>query len=214
MNSSKYPVNPNWFTRLEQAQVEREHAWMIPFSATVDTIANFGCWRGVEPFALLWTLDATEVMVVEKKKKHEIEFNKKMNYLKRSCPESLFGRKVDFVLADMTEKVNSVPSAYFDLAYCRDTLYYMQDDPLLLEEAIKEMVRVVKEGGLLVVVDSKYKARYEKQRKHLINEFAFDENALIAEPKDMSHLFDKANLVNVTIENLPHYTYCYRKTLV
>ena len=36
----------------------------------VSRVVNFGCWPnggGLEPFALIWTLDASEVVVVEMK---------------------------------------------------------------------------------------------------------------------------------------------------
>lgn len=58
-------IHESWFDSLTKVGLRQQHWWLTNLPSQVERIANFGCWSGGEPFALLWTLDAKEVMVVE-----------------------------------------------------------------------------------------------------------------------------------------------------
>ncbi len=149
----------NFFTKLGIDQVER--------------IANFGCWcevddfwednpvfsGGVEPFNLLWVFDASEIVVLDKEAQHIKAFQRKLAAWQQANPESLWGRSISTIVADMTSPtIPDLPTEYFDLAYCFNVLYYMNaggSDNEQVNAAISTMKRAVRPGGYVLVVEPK-----------------------------------------------------------
>jgi hypothetical protein len=120
-------VQPEWFDRLSITGLRPHYAWLQPLHPCIQKIANFGCMTG-EPFVLLWTLDATEISVVEIDQVRlygswgPIEAYKMIS---KYYPEALWGRSIKFIVADMSQLVEELQSDYFDLAYCERVLYHM-----------------------------------------------------------------------------------------
>ena len=208
----KKPVDSQWFDFFPDLCLKESLEWLEQFSADVEKIANFGCWTGSEPFGLLWTLDATEVVVVEKEEKDHLD--KAREYYKRlqeQVPQRLEGRSVTFLLADMTLEIPELQSEYFDLAYCDRVLYNMKTDDSL-KAAINQMVRCVKPGGLVIAIEPMVGGEYEEVVE-TIGTFRRKSFREIAPAKDISPLFEEQRLsrVHPTVST-DFWVYCYRKS--
>ena len=207
----KRPVRPSWFCKLWHSHQRKGHLSWLGQLRPLESIANYGCWSD-EPFALMWTLDATEIKVIELKEEnlyHPREILKTLN-------EEIEGRCVEFILADMSEmpgelqsKEGKLPCDHFDLAYCEDVLYNMllpglsnvqnladgtvrlvqPEDAPKAQSAVKEMARVAKPGGWVIAVEPKLGSR----------------------GIDISPLFEKADLDMDRLDGAPDHSYCYRK---
>ena len=116
-------IHESWFDSLTMVGLRQHHLWLENLPSQVERIANFGCWSGGEPFALMWTLDATDVMVVEIDERNIGEFREQINIVNIRYPESLQGRVVNYVCGDMTNSLPELQEQYFDLAYCEDVFY-------------------------------------------------------------------------------------------
>ena len=113
------------FDQVFGADLREAYQWLDEAldTSAIDSIVDFGFMSGEEPFALLWTLDANEVVVVEKEDQHRRMFEKLVATLEHVDDGDLAHRSVEFVQADMTGRISGLPSDYFDLAYCADVLY-------------------------------------------------------------------------------------------
>lgn len=185
----KQPVNENWFDQeLTQAGLKQRHERLARLRASVESIVDFGCFNGSEPFALLWTLDATEIVVVEKEEEYLTETKVEYERLRRSPTGCMEGRSARFIVADMSAIVSELSSEHFDLAYCENVLYYMQDDLECVQSAIDEMVRVVKPGGFVVTREQQFRA------------------------SELILLFENTGLVRIQLaEDDPFWLYSYQK---
>jgi SAM-dependent methyltransferase len=170
-----------------------EYEWLKPSQSSVDSIADFGCWADEigtcsEPYALLWTLNATRVVVIDKDREH-ICYAKKWLETTRAEHPYFKEYKPEFIVGDMTKDglKDELHECDFDLSYCQDVLYNMKDNLEGLQDAINEMARVVKPGRWVIAVEPKI-------------------------PRDISRLFDNAGLVRDSrLKDAPDGTYCYRK---
>jgi SAM-dependent methyltransferase len=205
----KQPVDPNWFTRLyPQTRCLREDSeWLTPLRASVESIANFGCWKSHEPFALMWTLDATEVVVIEKEVLHLDLPKRELERLRNtSC---LQGRSIEFIVADMSTTIDELPSDRFDLAYCENVLYQIYESGLQqVQSAIGEMTRVVRPGGWIIAVEPRIGAELRQRRTP---PFDWSCPGQTSYPKNISPLFEEGGLVRVALGNAPDWSYCYVK---
>lgn len=176
--------------------LEYDYSWLKPIQESVVNIVDFGCWATdggtcSEPYALLWTLQAKKVVVVDKNliyiqnARARLETDRKQHsYFKEY--------NVEFLEGDMTSQMADLQSDYFDLAYCKNVLYNMGDNNKALQSAISEMVRTIRSGGFIVAVEPKFRADFGK-------------------PEDMSIYFDNKGLVKVHLEDDPLCSYCYQK---
>jgi SAM-dependent methyltransferase len=203
-------IHESWFDCLTKVGLRQQHLWLTNLPSQVERIANFGCWSGGEPFALLWTLDANEVMVVEMMEEYIGTLREQIEIVTIRNPESLQGRNVNYVCRDMTSHLPELATGYFDLAYCEDVLYTLpiQGDLEALERGILQMIRVVKPNGFIIAVESKFGAEFET-RKVLGVDMAIPIRK--SEPKDMSPFFASKGLKKLEILGCPPYTYCYQK---
>ena len=202
-------IQESWFDCLKMPTIfglREDYSWLGNLPSRIERIANFGCYSCVEPFKLIWTLDAKEVMVVDIEERNIEELHNKEDIIKQRIPESLQERKIKCVCGDMTTPLPELLDQYYDLAYCEDVLYTLQNIDAL-ERGISQMIRVVKPNGFILAVESKFGVQFEtwKLGKPIIPPVP------ISEPKDMSALFSSKGLKKVEISGCPPYTYCYRK---
>jgi SAM-dependent methyltransferase len=197
---AKNPVDPDWFTQLQSIDYQRGKLnWLIPLRSSVESIADFGCWGSSgEPFALLWTLCASEIKVIELKQDYVDECKAEWSRLHKKLPHAFEGRSVEFITADMTEKVIQLEDDHFDLAFCERVLYQVAGSGLQeVQCAINEMTRVVKPGGLVVADES---------------EPIRDRQGNPIRRERISEMFEKANLRwERCPPGAPNSAYCYRK---
>ena len=106
----------SWFNGLLIPKQQEHYSWLADLPQPIDHIANFGCWSGCEPFALLWTLDAREITVVEKEENYLSDFYEQMEILSIKHPQSLQGRTVDALCKDMIMPIHELQDQYYDLA--------------------------------------------------------------------------------------------------
>lgn len=190
----KSPAQLDWFRRADIKEKAESLKWLTPLRDSVERIINFGCWnwKGSEPFALLWTLDATEITIVEKEQNHLKPFMTLLDWVQKHLSNSIEGRDIQIKIADMTAPIEGLPESYFDLAYCQDVLYQIGEDSEALQNAINEMARVTKPQGFVVAVEQKFRDEFN-------------------EPKDMSQFFIATGLTRALLDGAPPYSYIYQK---
>lgn len=214
MNKDKFPIDPSWFSSLGKARKRQggkallPFQWLIPLKSEVEYIANFGCWGGEEPFELLWTLDASEVVIVEKKGQNLKNFEDVLRKVEGLVPTSLEGRSFQPITADMTTQISSLSGNHFDLAFCKNVLYSIGEDPQAVQNAINEMVRITKEGGFVIAVEPKFRREFEG-KEGMLGKISIPKKG--SEPEDMSRFFKSAGLSKISLDNAPAHSYCYKK---
>jgi SAM-dependent methyltransferase len=218
---SKRRVNPDWFKELRTVGLKDRFEWLAQLSKSVDSLASFGCWS-VEPFALIWTLDAAEAKVVELREEHLAKPREELERLKQSSLVTnnplfgcLDGRSIEFIVGDMTTEIDKLPSNHFDLAYCEDVLYQIQlqsEDLTRVQSAINEMTRVVKPGKWVIAVEPKIGAEVEEVTNEFLSQLSgrkITQHIVRSEPINISPMFkalDRQDLCDA-----PDWSYCYRK---
>lgn len=192
--------------------------WLTPLGPSVVSVADFGCWRGNEPFALLRTLEATEIVVVDRDSEGLSRAKDRLDELKATRPGAMRGRTVRFVQADMTARVTRLPSCHFDLAFCSNTLYQIglgEIDPgcQRVQDAINEMARVTKPGGWVIAVEERMGAHEGlPDNSNTVPCGRFNIPINVGETQDISSLFEAAGLVRCDCPvDAPCWSYCYRK---
>ena len=208
-------IQNDWFDCIDihipeyEPNIQEHYSWLVNLPSRIERIANFGCCFGCEPFTLIWTLDAKEVMVVEISEIYIQELIKYKETINSRYPESLQDRIVGSIRGDMTQPIQDLQNRYFDLAYCEDVLYCLQGCPDALESGIAQMIRVVRKNGFIIAREPKYGATFET----CISSFG----APITIPntqrdtKDMSGYFVTKRLREIEIPGCPPFTYCYQK---
>jgi len=164
----------------------------------VSRVVNFGCWPnggGLEPFALIWTLDASEVVVVEKKDEYIRLAQKRIEELIKQVPDCFKSRQIRFLPPrDMTSPIPELSQNYFDLSYCERVLLqvYEGHGEQGLTEAIAQIAQVVKPGGWVIAC--------EQPAKYL--------------PQDTERFFEEAGLTtdrSISREGILRHAYIYNK---
>jgi SAM-dependent methyltransferase len=203
-------VQKSWFDSITKIGLREQHSWLANLPSKIGCIANFGCWSGGEPFSLIWTLDAKEVMVVEIEQNNLNELSEQHDIVRSRYPESLHERNIEKVCRDMTEPLPELLSQHYDLAYCENVLYslHLQGNIELLKKGILQMIRVVKPNGFIVAVEPNFGVEFETE-----NHYGVDVSTSIpkGDPKDMSHFFEPKGLKKLQIPNSPTSAYCYQK---
>jgi SAM-dependent methyltransferase len=191
---SKQPSELDCFDKLQTTKDFRgELRWLAELAGAVDSIVDFGCWSA-EPFALLWTLNATRVEVVEKEEESLDTPRYVYENLRRFHPECLQGRHIEFhppqdmITAKLTRD-------RFDLAYCKRVLTNMQSDQEI-QDAVNKMAEVVRPGGWIVAVESMP-----------------DKHGNPRPRADLASMFTKAGLREEWLDGAPEDAYCYKKPL-
>jgi hypothetical protein len=82
--------NEKWFDALRMSNQHDHYSWLAELPQPQDRIANFGCWSGCEPFAILWILNAHEITVVEIEEKSIAELNEQKETLSNLHPSELW----------------------------------------------------------------------------------------------------------------------------
>ena len=190
-----------------------DYKWLTPLQESVETLVDFGCWATnggtcFEPYALLWTLQAKRVTVIDNNPDY---IQNALSWLETHRKQYPYFKDYDleFLEGDLTTNISTLHTDFFDLAYCKNVLYYMDDDMKSLQSAINEMVRTVKSGGWLIVVEPKFKAKFEEQELGIGSKATMP--VQVSEPEDMSEYFHFAGLIKKNLEDAPPYSYCYQK---
>jgi ubiquinone/menaquinone biosynthesis C-methylase UbiE len=194
------PVNSTWFEHLRTVCLRNKYAWLSILKGSINSIADYGCWSS-EPYALLWTLDASEIIVVEKKLANLDAAKEDLEILMSSVPASMAGRDIKFFVADMTSMVKGLFTNSVDLAFCQDVLYQIYEDNQDLSDVqntLNEMTRVVKPGGWVIAVEPEIGTKIEPPCR-------------VSDPIDISPLFQKMALIKTILEGAPEWSYCYKK---
>ena len=205
---SKRAVSSEWIRELRR----EIPTFLTDYCSSIETIVEIGCWGSDEPFALLWTLDASEVLVIEKEESHLMVSMENIPYFVARFPGCLDGRQVKPVIGDIGDYIPDLHSGYFDLAYCENVLYNFLFDSLNYEGlrfAIGQMARAIKPGGLLVAIEPKLGAKFEDAPDPL--GLGFMVQTRVSDPIDFSELFIEKSLTKVQLQEMPFWVYCYRK---
>lgn len=147
---------------------KEKYQWLIEYLTKLDVqverVANFGCGEGRETLALMCLLNASEAAGVDedaqsiRNAQGTLETiqniilakgvpNNAPGFLQRASIEEV----VKFYPGDITEATQLL-SNYYDIAFCDYVLYHIwldQGGESSVQEAIEEMARVVKLGGLV-----------------------------------------------------------------
>ena len=214
---TKRPVDPSCFNELRSSWDDLK--CLAQLSEYVESIANFGCWKSTEAFALLWRLHATEIIVIEKEKRYLAKPIGLREGLKRSQKSyCLEGRTVEFIVADML--TSPLCSNHFDLAYCQEVLCYIADESGLqkVQDAINEMARVVKPGGWVIAVEEKVGSKF----RDIADTSSPSGCEVVARltpklypeaPINLHPFFEAAGLCKHRLEGTPRWSYTYKKAL-
>ena len=201
-----------WFNELHIPNQRDHYSWLAELPHSHNRIATFGCMSGCEPFALLWILDAHEIMVVEVEEEYIGELNEQKYILNKLYPESLQGRLIESLCRDMRFPVPDLPDQYFDLAFCEDVLYALDihGGTIDVNKGIEQMMRVVKPTGLIVAVESKYRAKFETRTSKTLG-IPITVPVQKSEPENMHELFVSKGLKRLEVHGQPPYSYCYQR---
>jgi len=147
-------------------ELEQQFVFLQSLKLLPSRIVNFGCsakWDeatgydgGVEPFALMWTLGASEVFVVDKNESSINVLKKRADELREKYPECFDAYRDSFkyLVADMTsqEQMDQLFPEYFGLVYCSRVLLNIEHDYGLegVKSAVRGMARAVRPGGWIV----------------------------------------------------------------
>lgn len=201
-----------------------------------DKIAHFGCNNGNETLALMWLLNVTEIVgidneITDQARDLQTKFQSDRPWVKLylDLPHNIhpqFREFIDrfdnlnfprFIEGDMTTTIDKLPSNYFDLAYCERVLNQIvceksgqaQDN---VSNAVNEMARVVKPGGVVVAIEPK-KCLSDRDREQFRNYFvpndfrvesnnSSDNHTLI----DLDEFFEKVGLTAIRSNTLVDYS--------
>ena len=192
------------------------YEWLKPLRSCVDSIVDFGCsapYMGTcsEPYALLWTLGATRIVVIDKESKNIRNAEKWLKDTRETCEYEYFRNyPLEFVVGDMTGEIDVLDESTFDLSYCKDVLYSMYSSPQELQESINTMARVVKPDGWVIAVEQKMGREHERAPSKIPG-LEVCRPIPESRPVDISHLFEAAGLVRDSLDNAPPCSYCYNK---
>jgi len=203
-------ITKSWFDCLKMPaifELREDYSWLSSLPLRVERIVNIGCYSCVEPFKLIWTLDAKEIMVVDIEEKYITEFQIKAKEINQCYPERLRGRKINCICGDMTTHLPELADQYYDLVYCEDVLYLIKSKDAL-EYSISQMNRIVKQNGLIIAVEPKFGAQFETR---IVAGAPITIPNTAKNPKDMRNYFKSKDLHEININDCPSYTYCYQR---
>jgi SAM-dependent methyltransferase len=173
--------------------LSREYGWLTPLRSYAGSIADFGCWATrdgtcSEPYALLWALNASKIVVIEKNSEY-IRNAKEWLESTRSKHSFFEDYNIIFVEGDMRDSTIAVHYAgEFELAYCCNVLYFMQDNFVEMQTAINTMRRVVKPGGWLIAIEGKIGVKYKETSVEIIGGVTIPSRVPENEPTDISYV--------------------------
>lgn len=217
LEERKRPETARWDIVTHEGHcLQYEYEWIKPLASSVHTIANFGHWAGnpeqanPEPYTLLWTLEATKIVVIDKNPEY-IQNAQKWLRLTRAQHSYFDAYDLEFITGDITQQTDLEENS-FDLAYCENVLYYMfsDSDATMLQDSINEMARVVKPNGWVITIEPQMGVRFEEMLNPV---FGMPQPIPKSEPVDIGSFFGVAGLIAHALDDAPHHTYCYRKPI-
>lgn len=198
--------------------LKREYDWLKPLQPYVDRIVTIGCWATeggncAEPYALLWTLQAKICAIIDKEPKN---INNAQEWLGivRNQYSYFKDYNLEFVIGDITsDKPIELDENEFDLCFCQNVLYYLQDEPDDIVKAIMGMKNLVKAGGWIIAIEPKIGVKFKNMPVKIANGVTLSRPFTGNEPVDISKLFEEAGLKSFNLEDVPEHTYCYKKQI-
>ncbi len=195
-----------------------DYEWLAPLQPSVTNVVDFGCWASdmdttcSEPYALLWTLEAARIVVIDKKSHYIQNARAWLDNVRQREP---YFQEYDlrFHVGDLTQRISVLDDGGFDLSYCRDVLYNMGGSPEELRASINEMTRVVRPGGWIIAIEPKMGVEFQGSPIELLGGRPSMPPPTI-EPTDISSLFETNGLQKYDLPNAPDGAYCYRKPLI
>jgi SAM-dependent methyltransferase len=198
-----------------------DYEWLKPLQPSVDYIVDFGCWASdartgtcSEPYALLWTLEAAKVVVVDKEPEY---IQNAQIWLETTREQHPYFRNYNlvFVVGDMTHKglaetTDALEENGFDLSYCHNVLYNMYPSPTALQDSVSIMASVVKPGGWVIAIEPKMGVEHEQKPCDLFGG-RLSIPVPLGECKDIGQYFEVAGLVKFNLDGAPECSYCYQK---
>jgi len=183
-------------------ELKDEYLFLQNLTPLPETIVNFGCsakWDsfvgfegGLEPFALLWTLKAKKVVVVDISEDSIDTLRKHVNELTVNYPQCFeYGtNSFEYLVADMTnpKEMSQLSPQQFELAYCSRVLLNIEHGSGLgaVRTAIAEISRVVKPEGLIVSHEADACNPYPSKYVDIFSEQGFYKAEIIRQPESIS----------------------------
>jgi hypothetical protein len=176
--------------------VLQRFAWLEQYRERVGRIVNFGCWAswsegfglygGIEPYILLWLLHPEEVVVVDINPDHIMALEQYRDHLRRQNPVcGVQGLdRIKGIVGDMTYPLPELGESTFDMAFCGRVLLGMRDSPQMrgVYQAVTEMARVVKVGGLVVSEEADAGEPYPAKYVEIFEQTGFAEVRRVRAP--------------------------------
>lgn len=197
----------NPFNDLQTVGLEETLLWLRGLPQPTKRVIVHGC-SSSEPLALFLHLEAEQVFVVE--------INRNQFYDSFGCspvdelalmckkhPHQFNISSVQFIVGDLLS--SPLMDSSFDLAFCKNVLYFIEDDTTL-ENAVSEMARLVRPRGYIIAVEPKV------GRKHHIVDCMLGPVAIAnGVAKDICYIFEDIGLVKIQVPSAPIQSYCYQK---
>ncbi len=209
----KLPESERWAV-VGRACLRYEYEWLKPLRSQLESIADFGCWATEagtcsEPYALLWTLEASRVVVIDKNPEH---IRIAQEWLKNARKRHAYFADYDleFIKGNMADEIDALDESAFDLSYCKDVLYNMYPNLDQLQASISTMTKAVKSNGWIIAIEPKMGVEFEETPCEILGgEVSMP--VPVSEPVDVSHHFEDAGLIRVSLDNAPEWSYCFKK---
>lgn len=166
------------------------------------TVVNFGCsakwdsWAGfeggLEPFALLWTLKAKKVVVIDVNEDSIAALRKHLSELVVNYPRCFECCMdcFDYLVADITiaKQMSRLLPKQFDLAYCSRVLLDIEHDSGLdgARKAVAEISRVVKPDGSIVSHEADACIPYPNKYVDMFSKEGFDKLEIVRQLESIS----------------------------
>jgi SAM-dependent methyltransferase len=200
-----------WFNGLTTVCLRDTYKWLTKFEGRINKVFTIGCFTS-ELFAILWTVDAKEILTVDIEIEYINKRKEEFEHLSRIIPNAFVNRKVELLQKNILENIPKIPHNYFDMAYCQNVLYNFQDNQDELSKAIKLMVDVIKPGGLLIAEEPKFGVQFITHEA-IVNGINLGPTFIPQnDPIDMTDTFDKNGQIRKILENgAPEWSYCYKK---
>jgi len=183
-------------------ELKQKFAFLQDLKPSPSSVVNLGCsakWDeltgyggGLETFALMWTLGADKVVVVDINGDSINVLRRRVGELQEKYPQCFveYTGCFEYLVADMTsqEEMSKLSPGQFELAYCSRVLLNIEHDCGLegVEEAVREIARVVKPGGWAVSHEAGACEPYPAHYIEIFRKAGFGKLKVIRRPESIS----------------------------
>jgi SAM-dependent methyltransferase len=179
------------------SELRKKFEFLINLNPPAKNVVNIGCaakWDqvmgfqgGEEPFALLWTLGAEKISIVDINRdslkvvqNRVTELKKRYHHCFNRC-DGVF----EYVSADITQpdEMGQLPANKYELAYCSRVLCGIKQDGV--EKAIREIARMIKPQCWVVSHESVALLPYPSQLVDLFLNEGFEKVKIIRQSESI-----------------------------